>query len=254
MRTIAITNQKANCGKTITAVNLAAALAKKGKRTLLVDLDPQAQATVGLGLNPQKLTATVYDILAGTEATITRVIKSTDIPSLDILPGSILLAGAELQLCRQIGGEFILSEQLRTVGDDYDVCIIDCPSSLGPLTLTALVASTDCIVPVEVGCSEVGSLNQLLQTVDKARQQFHPCSVKVRGLLLNLVDSRTNLSRQLRPKVRKAFGDLTLSTVIHRTATLAETLSAAQPILTYAPRSKGTAEFKALAEEINNGQ
>ncbi len=256
MRTIAIANQKGGCGKTTTSVNLAAALAKRGKKVLIIDLDPQAHTTLGLGHDPDKLTATIYHALTltDTQNRISDIIISTNIELLNLAPSNILLAGAELELTLVFGREFVLSEQLNTVSDEYDVCIIDCPPSLGLLTLNALIASTDVIVPVQVHYYAMEGLKQLLQTVNIIRERFHPCDVKILGLLLTFVESRTTLSKQIQHQMREYFGDLVFDTVVHRTVKLAEAPSAGESVITYAPESKGAVEYKSLAEEIINAR
>jgi len=256
MKTIAIANQKGGCGKTTTSVNLATGLAKRGKRVLIVDLDPQAHTTLGLGHDPDKLTKTIYHALTltNTQNRISEIITSTNIELLNLAPSNILLAGAELELTLVFGREFVLSEQLNSVRDEYDVCVIDCPPSLGLLTLNALVASTGVIVPVQVHYYAMEGLKQLLQTVNIIRERFHPCDVKILGLLLTFVESRTRLSKQIQQQMREFFGDLVFDTVIHRTVKLAEAPSAGESVITYAPESKGAAEYKALAEEIINAR
>ncbi len=253
MRTIAISNQKGGCGKTTTAVNLAAAIAHRGLRTLIVDLDPQAHSTIGLGLNPDKLTETIYDVLTSAEIDLMQVVADTNIETLKLAPCNILLAGAELELTLVFGREFVLGEKLSQVSDQYDVCVIDCPPSLGMLTLNALVASTDIVVPVQVHYYAMEGLKQLLETVGIVRERFHPCSVKILGLLLTFVENRTNLSKQIRQQMREFFGSLVFETVVHRTVRLAEAPSAGESVITYAPKSKGAAEYMALAAEILNG-
>lgn len=253
MRTIAVANQKGGCGKTTTAVNLAAALAQRGCRTLIVDLDPQAHSSIGLGQSPDRLIKTIHDVLTDTETELHEIIADTNIDMLKLAPCNILLAGAELELTLVFGREFVLGEKLSTVSDEFDVCIIDCPPSLGMLTLNALVASSDVVVPVQVHYYAMEGLKQLLETVSIIRERFHPCSVKILGLLLTFVENRTKLSRQVQHQMREFFGDLVFSTVIHRTIRLAEAPSAGESILTYAPSSKGAHEYGALAGEILNG-
>jgi len=253
MRTIAIANQKGSCGKTTTAVNLAAAIALRGFRTLIVDLDPQAHSTIGLGLNPDRLTETIHDVLTNTQIDLTQVIADTNIETLKLAPCNILLAGAELELTLVFGREFVLGEKLNQVSDQYDICIIDCPPSLGMLTLNALVASTDIIVPVQVHYYAMEGLKQLLETVSIVRERFHPCSVKILGLLLTFVENRTTLSKQVQQQMREFFGSLVFDTVVHRTVKLAEAPSAGESVITYASKSKGAAEYTALAAEILNG-
>lgn len=250
MRTIAIANQKGGCGKTTSAVNIAAAFAKHGRRTLIMDLDPQGHSTLGLGHNPETLDKTIYHALTNVQIPLPRVIIGTTMEGLNLAPSNILLSGAELELASVTGREFVLSEQFRLVNDEYDVCVMDCPPSLGLLTLNALVASTDVIVPVQVNYFAMEGLRQLLETADIIKMNFQPCYVKILGLLLTFVEDRTLLSRQIQQQMREYFGDLVFDTVIHRTVRLAEAPSAGESILTFAPNSKGAAEYMALVEEI----
>jgi len=250
MRTIVITNQKGGCGKTTTAVNLAAALAQMGQRVLMVDLDPQAHATLGLGCEPESCKRTIYHSLANKQVAISRILVKTQIPGLDLAPSSIQLAKAEQELIAISRKEYILANQLETVSDKYDVCVIDCPPSLGLLTFSALVASTDVIVPVQVHYYALEGLKQLLETVKTARKRFYPCSVKILGILLTFVEGKAALSHQVETQMRGFFGDLVFDTVIHKDVRLAEAPSAHEPVFTYAPDSKGAAEHKILAEEI----
>lgn len=249
MRTIAIGNQKGGCGKTTTAVNISAAFALLGYRVILIDFDPQAHATLGLGYDPNKLNRTIYDAMTNGQVSMPEIITRTNLEKLDLAPCNILLAGVELDLRGALGKELVLSAQLKTVADKYDFCVIDCPPSLGLLMLNALVASTDVIVPVQVHFYALDGLKRLLKTIHVLRERFHPCSVKPLGLLLTLVDSRTILSRQVQRGMREFFGELVFDTVIHRTVTLAEAPGAGESVLTYAPNSSGAAEYKALADE-----
>ncbi|MBN2269572.1 MAG: ParA family protein [Sedimentisphaerales bacterium] len=253
MRIIAIANQKGGCGKTTTAVNLAAAIAHRGLRTLIVDLDPQAHSTIGLGLNPDRLTKTLHDVLTNPQTDFMQVIADTNIETLKLAPCNILLAGAELELTLVFGREFVLGEKLTQVSDQFDVCIIDCPPSLGMLTLNALVASTDIVVPVQAHYYAMEGLKQLLETVSIIRERFHPCSVRILGLLLTFVEHRTTLSKQVQNQMREFFGDLVFKTVVHRTVRLAEAPSAGESVITYDPRGTGATEYLALADEILNG-
>jgi chromosome partitioning protein len=254
MQTIAMANQKGGCGKTTTAVNLAAAFAQKGKRVLIVDLDPQGHTTLGFGHNPETLDKTVYHALTNTQISISGVIIGTNIGRLDLAPSNILLSGAELELAEVPGKELVLSEQLKRVENEYDICVIDCPPSVGLLTLNALVASTGVIVPVQVNYYAMEGLKQLFETADIIRVHFHPCSVRIMGLLLTFVENRTVFSRQIQQQMREYFGDLVFCTVIHRAVRVAEAPSSGQSVLTYAPKSRGAAEYMALAEEIINGR
>ncbi len=252
MRTIVITNQKGGCGKTTTAVNLAAALAQMGHRVLIVDLDPQAHATLGLGFEPDTLDRTIYHSLANKQLAISKIITSTKVKGLDLVPSNIMLAKAHNELTVVSRKEYILSDHLKAVSTKYDFCVIDCPPSLGLLTFNALVASTDVIVPVQVHYYALEGLKQLLETVKTARKRFYPCSVKVLGILLTFVEGKVALSHQVERQMREFFGNLVFDTVIHSSITLAEAPSAGESIMTYAPESKGASDYKALAEEVTD--
>ncbi len=254
MRIIAISNQKGGCGKTTTSVNLAVAFAEKGKKTLIVDLDPQGHSTIGFGYNPDSLTMTIYNALMKAQPTMSEIIVSTKIKGLDLAPSNVLLSGAEIELASIVGREFVLAEKLKTVQDKYDICVIDCPPSLGLLTLNSLVASTDVIVPVQVEYYAMEGLKQLFETANVIREQLHACNVKILGLLLTFVEKRRLLSCQTQKQMRKLFGSLVFDTVIHRCVRLAEAPSAGQPVFTYAPESRSAVEYRALAEEIINGK
>jgi chromosome partitioning protein len=250
VKTIATVNQKGGCGKTTTAINTAAALAEIGKRVLLVDLDPQAHATIGLGRDPNSFSGTVYDVLTRAGVRLSDVAIRTAIDRLELAPCNVLLASAELELAGTPGKELLLGRALLDVRDYYDVCVIDCPPSLGILTLNALVASTDIVVPVQVHYYALEGLRRLLDTIAIIRQRFHPCSMENIGLLLTFVEERTTFSRQVQQQLREIFGDLVFDTVIHRNVRLAEAPSAGEAVLKYAPQSKAAADHRALAAEI----
>lgn len=250
MRTIAMINQKGGCGKTTTAINTAAAFAALGHRTLLVDLDPQGHACMGLGINPDNLTPTVYEAFVTPELPLIDVILNTKVEWLDLAPCNVLLAGAELELAGTVGKELILAWKLRMLRERYSVCIIDSSPALGILTLNALVASTDVVVPVQAHYFALEGLTRLLETVRIIRDRFHPCSSEVLGMLLTFIEDGTTLSRQIQQEMRALFGDLVFETVIHKTIRLAEAPSAGESILTYAPESRGAADYMSLVREI----
>ena len=250
MRTIAMVNQKGGCGKTTSAINTAAALAELGQRVLLIDLDPQAHATIGLGYDSNAFERTVYDVLTQPGVLLSEVVVHTGFHDLDLAPCNVLLASAEIELAGTPGKELLLGRGLQKVRDDYDLCVIDCPPSLGILTLNALVSSTGVIVPVQVHYYALEGLKRLLETIRIIRQRFHPYSMENISLLLTFVEERTTFSRQIQQQMREIFSDLVFDTVIHRNIRLAEAPSAGDPILTYAPQSKGALDYRALAAEI----
>jgi chromosome partitioning protein len=254
MRTIAIANQKGGCGKTTTAVNLAAVFAEKGNRTLIIDLDPQGHTTLGFGHYPENLDKTIYHSITNAQIPIFRVIISTGVEGLHLAPSNILLSGAELELAEVPEKELVLSKRLETISNEYEICVIDCPPSVGLLTLNALVASTDVVVPVQVNYYAIEGLKQLFETANIIRVHFYPCEVKILGLLLTFVEDRITFSRQIQQQMREFFGDLVFDTVIHKSVRLAEAPSTGQSILTYAPDSRSAAEYRTLADEIINGR
>ncbi len=250
MQILAVANQKGGCGKTTTAINLAAALAAMGYKVLLVDLDPQGHASLGLGYNPNDFEKTVYHTLVGDFMSVSSVAVGTNTNRLHLLPSNVLLGGAELELRGVPGKEFILSEQLRAVSGQYDVCLIDCAPSLGLLMLKALIASTHVIVPVQAHFYSLDGLKRLLETIRVVRARFYPCVVQPLGLLLTFMEDRTLLCKRIEAGMRKLFGPLVFETVIHKNVALAEAPSAGQSVLDFAPESKGAAEHRALAKEI----
>jgi cellulose biosynthesis protein BcsQ len=250
MRTIAIANQKGGCGKTTTAVNLAAVLAGKGYKTLLVDLDAQACATQALHGEPDAAAATVYHPLINIDIPLSGVVVKTRIKQLDLVPSNVSLAAAEMELIGKTGRELRVARAFRTVRDNYEICVMDCPPSLGVLTLNALVASTDVLVPIQADAYALRCAQRLLETVLIIRQRFHKyCAGNLR-LVLTYMDDKVALYKRTQQQMRELFGDLVLKTVIHRTMTLAESLAAGQAVLTYAPSSVATVEYNRLADEL----
>ncbi|MBL7185098.1 MAG: ParA family protein [Phycisphaerae bacterium] len=250
MRTIAIANQKGGCGKTTTTVNLAAAFAERQYRTLLIDLDPQGHSTIGFGYEPDKLDTTIYDALVNAQTGIDSITIGTKVESLDLAPSNILLSGAELDLSGVAGREFVLNEKLGHIADKYDVCLIDCPPSLGLLTLNGLLASTGVVVPVQVHYYATQGLKQIFETANMIKDRFCPCSLTILGVLLTIAESNTLLSKQIQQQMRDVLHEMVFETVISKTVKLAEAPSVGEPILMYAPASKAAAEHRALAEEI----
>ncbi len=249
MRTIAITNQKGGCGKTTTAVNLAAALALKGHRTLVVDLDPQGHATLGFGLIPENMETTIYDVLSGPDTPLARAVQTTEVDNLMIVPANVLLSGVESVLAGMHEREYVLRNRFATVEPFFDYCLIDCSPSLNLLTLNALVAATDLVIPVQTHYYAIEGLKQVLETLEIVQTRFNS-GLKIGGILLTLAERRTMLSQDVERQMRQHFGPLVLQTVIHRSIRLAEAPSAGQSVITYAPKSSGAVEYYQLAEEI----
>jgi chromosome partitioning protein len=250
MKTIAVVNQKGGCGKTTTAVNLAAALAEQQRNVLLVDLDPQAHATIGFGLDPDDLQKTVYEAATSPRVKLVDVLVPTTMPRLTLAPSSVMLASADVELARIPGRELILGGLLKSVREKYDVCVMDCAPSFGVLTIGALVASSDVIVPVQAHYYSLEGLRRVLETIRLIRERFHPCSAENLRILLTLVESRTTLSKQIQLQMREIFRALIFQTVIHNDVRLCEAPSAGESVLQYAPRSRGAREYRAVAAEI----
>jgi chromosome partitioning protein len=244
---ISIINQKGGVGKTTTAVNLAAFLADKGYKTMLVDADSQGNTTSGLSKDVE-FEETLYDVLLD-DVSIEEAVVKTDIKKLSILPASIDLAGAEIEMVSMEKREFLMKRKLDQVRDKYDFILIDCPPSLGLMTLNALVASQEILIPIQAEFYALEGLSQLVKTVQVVTRKLNP-GLSILGILLTMFDGRTNLSLQVADEVKKYFGNKVFRTVIPRSVKLSEAPSFGEPILTYAPKSKGAEAYKKLCREV----
>jgi len=245
-KTIAILNQKGGVGKTTTTINVAAYLAKLGHSILIVDLDPQGNATSGLGIDKQSLENTTYDVLFGT-VNIAHIIKDTSLAGLHILPTNSQLAAAEVDLAIEERREFRLKDALDTIS--YDYILIDCPPSLGLLSLNALTAANLVLVPVQAEYYALEGLGQLLDVIQRVRQGLNS-NLELLGIVMTMYDSRTSLSEQVMAEVKKHFGQKLFNTVIPRNVRLAEAPSFGKSILEHDKWSKGARSYKSLAKEI----
>jgi chromosome partitioning protein len=251
-KVISVANQKGGVGKTTTTVNLSTILAKKGKKVLLIDTDPQGNATSGLGIT-KELELSVYDILVG-ETTFVETIQETEIKNLQVCPSNISLAGAEVELVSMMSREQRLKTKLDTIKNNYDYILIDCPPSLGLITLNAFTASDSVLIPVQCEYFALEGLGQLLNTVNLVKKHLNK-NLEIEGALLTMYDARTNLSNQVVKEVKKYFEDKVYKTVIPRNVRLSEAPSYGMPISLYDPRSKGAKAYEKFAKELlkNNG-
>lgn len=251
-RTIAIANQKGGVGKTTTSVNLSACLAKLGKKVLLIDTDPQGNATSGVGINKGDVDQCIYNILID-DVDVKDVILQTDIDHLDVIPATISLAGAEIELVSTISREVRMKHALQPLEDKYDYIIIDCPPSLGLLTLNALTASDAIIIPVQCEYYALEGLSQLLSTIQLVQKHLNK-ELVIDGVLLTMFDARTNLGIQVIEQVKKYFQDHVYKTIIPRNVRLSEAPSHGEPIIVYDARSRGAEVYTELAKEVvHNG-
>ena len=245
---IAIANQKGGVGKTTTAVNLSACVADKGKKVSLIDLDPQGNATSGVGIEKSSVERSIYDVLINGEPIVTTILK-TDYTNLWICPSSIDLAGAEIELVMQEGREYKLRGAVRDVKDNFDFIFIDCPPSLGLLTLNAFAAIDGIIVPIQCEYYALEGLSQLTNTIRRVKQAYN-AALDVEGVVLTMFDARTNLSIQVVDEVKKFFGSKVYATIIPRNVRLSEAPSFGQPIIAYDINSRGAECYSNLAEEV----
>ena len=247
MRILAITNQKGGVGKTTSAVNLSAALAKLGQRVLLIDLDPQGNATTGCGIVKSDALPTVYQLLLG-HTTIKNAIQSTEF-GFDILPANRELAGAEIELIELDGREQRLKESLALVNDSYDYVLIDCPPALNMLTVNALVASQSVMIPMQCEYYALEGLSDLVETLRKVRGNLNP-DLEIEGLLRTMYNAQNTLTQQVSEELMSHFGEKVYETIIPRNVRLAEAPSHGKPATFYDPSSKGAQAYEALAEEL----
>lgn len=245
---IGIINQKGGVGKTTTAVNLSAFLAKHSRRVLIVDTDSQGNATSGLSMERRHFDPDIYDVMMG-NAPVEEAIVDTDMKRLSLLPASMNLAGAEIEMVGMENRETILKRILSQVRDKYDYIIIDCPPALGLMTLNVLTAADSVIIPIQAEFYALEGLSQLVKTIHAVTKNLNP-DLDILGILLTMYDGRTNLSVQVRDEVESYFGDTVFKTVIPRSVKLSEAPGFGQPITLYASKSKGGVAYKKLSREV----
>ncbi len=250
-RVVAVANQKGGVGKTTTAVNLGAALAEAGKRVLVVDLDPQGNATTGLGVDARDADATVYDVLIH-EVSMDDCLEPTSLRNLFVAPASIDLAGAEIELVAALSRERRLVRALEGAAEDFDYVFIDCPPSLGLLTVNGMTAAQEVFVPIQCEYYALEGLGQLVRNVELIRASLNP-GLSVTKIVLTMYDARTKLAEQVAGEVRKHFKDSVCQVVIPRTVRLSEAPSFGQPVITFDPSSRGAQAYRELAREVMDG-
>ena len=250
-RVIAIANQKGGVGKTTTAVNLGAALAELGYRVLIVDLDPQGNATTGLGVNARNLDASVYDVILH-DVAIEDCIEPSNLRNLFLVPATIDLAGAEIELVPAFSRELRLKKAIDSVLDDFDFVLIDCPPSLGLLTVNALAAAGEVAVPIQCEYYALEGLGQLLNNIERVRSNLNP-RLDVSTIILTMYDARTRLAEQVVDEVRSHFGPRVCRSVVPRTVRLSEAPSFGQPIIVFDSSSRGATAYRELAKEVSGG-
>lgn len=247
-RIIGVANQKGGVGKTTTAINLAASLGVLEYKTLLIDADPQANSTTGVGFDLQNVTNSLYDCMVN-ETPGREVILKTDIPNLDLLPSHIDLVGAEIEMINYPNREMVLKQIVQSLLDDYEFIVIDCSPSLGLITVNALTAAHSVIVPVQCEFFALEGLGKLLNTIKIVQSRLNT-SLAIEGILMTMYDSRLRLCNQVVGEVRRHFEDLVFNTIIHRNARLSEAPSVGKPVILYDANSKGSMNYLNLAKEI----
>ncbi|HYA44844.1 MAG TPA: AAA family ATPase [Acidimicrobiales bacterium] len=250
-RIVAIANQKGGVGKTTTAINLGAALAELDYRILVIDLDPQGNATTGLGVNARNLESSIYDVLLH-DVPVEDCIEPTSLRNLFLVPATIDLAGAEIELVPVFSRELRLRRAIVTVTEDFDYVLIDCPPSLGLLTINALAAATEVAVPIQCEYYALEGLGQLLRNIERVRANLNP-NLSVTTIVMTMYDARTKLAEQVIEEVRSHFGDRVCKNVVPRTVRLSEAPSFGQPILVFDPTSRGATAYRELAKEVSGG-
>jgi chromosome partitioning protein len=245
---ICIANQKGGVGKTTTSINLASAIALRGHQVLVVDIDPQANATTGFGIDHRSLERSTYDLISRT-ATLDDIVRPTGIPGLDCAPATQDLAGAEVELVRQTARERRLGAMLEPARSRYEIVMLDCPPSLGLLTVNALIAAKDLVVPVQCEYYALEGLGQLVGTAERVRRSLNP-DLRISGFVLTMYDARTKLSSEVSQEVRSHFGDLVFRAVIPRSVRLSEAPSYGEPVVTLDPGSRASISYRLLAAEV----
>ena len=248
-RVVAVCNQKGGVGKTTTTINLGAALAEQGRRVLLVDFDPQGALSVGLGIQPHDLEATVYNLLMERAVGAEEVVVKTNVAGMDLLPSNIDLSGAEVQLVHEVGREFVLGRVLEPLLPDYDIALIDCQPSLGLLTVNALACAHGVLVPLECEYFAMRGVALLMETIDKVSSRLNE-RLAIDGLLATMYDSRTLHSREVLTRVVHGFGERVFHTVISRTVRFPDATVAGEPITSFDPASAGASAYRDLAKEV----